>query len=206
VSSTLKSELQYRLDSKEDRDKQALNLLATGAFNRQLKDLNVTGTLTERLNGLINGLFSDNEGKLQVGVNLEAGQSTPGFETDSRLGVTLQTKITDRVLINGKVGASVGGVSESVIAGDVQIDFLLNEEGTLTAKVFNRENSIRNFGEEIGYTQGLGIAYSVDFDSFGELLRKIFNKKEKETPIEETPKEKDKDNKFSDDSIRIKEK
>ncbi len=206
VSSTLKSELQYRLDSKEDRDKQALNLLATGAFNRQLKDLNVTGTLTERLNGLINGLFSDNEGKLQVGVNLEAGQNTPGFETDSRFGVTLQTKITDRVLINGKVGVPVGGVSESVIAGDVQVDFLLNEEGTLTAKVFNRENSIRNFGEEIGYTQGLGIAYSVDFDSFGELLRKIFNKKEKEEPVKDTPKKKDDNNPFSDDSIGIKEK
>lgn len=209
ISSTLKSELQYRLDSKEDRDKQALNLLATGAFNRQLKDLNVTGTLTERLNGLINGLFSDNEGKLQVGVNIEAGQNTPGFETDSRVGVTLQTKITDRVLINGKVGVPVGGVSESVIAGDVQIDFLLNEEGTLTAKVFNRENSIRNFGEEIGYTQGLGIAYSVDFDTFGELLQKIFKKKDKKIIEKEEPKDnktKTEDSKFSDNSIRLKKK
>lgn len=210
VNSTLKSELQYRLDSKEDRDKQALNLLATGAFNRQLKDLNVTGTLTERLNGLINGLFSDSEGKLQVGVNIEAGKNTPGFETDSRVGVTLQTKITDRVLINGKVGVPVGGVSESVIAGDVQIDFLLNKEGTLTAKVFNRENSIRNFGEEIGYTQGLGIAYSVDFDTFGELLRKIFKKKDEEViNKKEDPKAKDKDAEktpFSDSSIGLKKK
>ena len=45
--------------------------------------------------------------------------------------------------------------------------------------MFNRENSIRNFGEEIGYTQGLGIAYTVDFDTFGELLRKYFQKKKK---------------------------
>jgi hypothetical protein len=103
----------------------------------------------------------------------------------------------------------VGGVSESVIAGDVQIDFLLNEEGTLTAKVFNRENSIRDFGEEIGYTQGLGIAYSVDFDTFGELIQKIFKKKEKKSIEKEEPKDNKQDtedNQFSDNSIRLKKK
>ena len=77
----------------------------------------------------------------------------------------------------------VGGVNETVIAGDVQIDVLLNEDGTLTAKFFNRENNIRNFGEEIGYTQGVGLSYNVEFDTFKELLQIIFsgkNKKEKE--------------------------
>ena len=45
------------------------------------------------------------------------------------------------------------------------------------------ENSIRNFGEEIGYTQGAGITYNVEFDTFKELFQIIFsgkNKKEKE--------------------------
>jgi hypothetical protein len=65
-----------------------------------------------------------------------------------------------------------------VIAGDVEINFLLNDDGTLTANVFNRENSIRNFGEVIGYTQGVGLSYSVDFDTFKELIQKFFNKKE----------------------------
>ncbi len=186
ASSTIKSELNYRLDSDTDKENQALYLLTTGGFNRQLQDVNFTGTIAERINGLINGIFTDSDNKLKIGLNFEAGQRNPEFNTDDRVGFTLQTKITDRVLINGKVGVPVGGASDSVIAGDVQIDFLLNEEGTLTATVFNRENSIRNFGEEIGYTQGLGIAYSVDFDTFGELLRKIFSKKDKEITEEET--------------------
>ncbi|MBQ0787304.1 MAG: translocation/assembly module TamB domain-containing protein, partial [Oceanihabitans sp.] len=96
-----------------------------------------------------------------------------------RLGVTLQTNISDRIRINGKVGVPIGGISQTAVAGDVQIDFLLNEEGTFTANVFNRENSIRNFGEEIGYTQGLGITYNVDFDTFSELLQIIFKGKKK---------------------------
>ncbi|SDZ91918.1 translocation/assembly module TamB domain-containing protein [Bizionia paragorgiae] len=189
VSSTLKSELNYRLESKEDKDNQAIYLLATGGFNKQFKDFNVTGTLTERLNGLVNGFFTDGDSKINIGLNYEVGQTSPDYQSDDRLGVTLQTKITDRVLINGKVGVPVGGASESVIAGDVQIDFLLNADGTLTATVFNRENSIRNFGEEIGYTQGLGVSYSVDFDTFGELIRKVFYKKNEEAILDEDDEE-----------------
>ncbi|EGV44780.1 translocation/assembly module TamB [Bizionia argentinensis JUB59] len=178
VNSTVRSELNYRLDSKEDKDNQALYLLATGAFSNRLNDINITGTVTERLNGIINGFFSTTDNKVNIGVNFEAGENTPDYQTDDRLGVTLQTNISDRILINGKVGVPVGGVSETVIAGDVQIDFLLNDEGTLTAKVFNRENNIRNFGEEIGYTQGVGIAWNVDFDTFSELIQIIFKGKQ----------------------------
>ena len=53
----------------------------------------------------------------------------------------------------------------------------------------NRENTIRNFGEEIGYTQGLGLTYTVDFDTFGELLRKIFNPKKDEEEENKDKKE-----------------
>lgn len=91
--------------------------------------------------------------------------------------MTLSTKISDRVLFNGKVGVPIGGVNETVFAGDAEIELLLNEDGTLSAKFFNRENNIRNFGEEIGYTQGMGLSYNVEFDTFRELLRIIFSGK-----------------------------
>ncbi|WP_338733993.1 translocation/assembly module TamB domain-containing protein [Mangrovimonas cancribranchiae] len=192
VNSTVKSELNYRLDSKEDRDNQALYLLATGAFSNRF-NINFTGTITERLNGIVNGLLTSSDNKVNVGLNYEAGENTPEYQTDDRLGVTLQTNISDRIMLNSKVGVPVGGVSETVIAGDVQVDFLLNKEGTLTAKVFNRENSIRNLGEEIGYTQGVGISYSVDFDTFKELLQKIFKGNVN------TPKEKPEEDKTKND-------
>src|SRR5690606_30401319 len=154
------------------------------SFSRGIGDIfNVTGTINERLNGLINGILGDGS----VGVNYEMGTNRPEYQTSDRLGLTLKTKISDRVIFNGKVGVPIGGVSETVIAGDFQIDFLLNEEGTLTAKVFNRENSIRNFGEEIGYTQGLGISYNVEFDNFKELIRKLFTSSKKEENKSKNP-------------------
>ena len=156
---------------------------------------------------IINGLFASSDNKVNIGLNFEAGENTPEYNTDDRLGVTLQTNISDRILINGKVGVPVGGVSETVIAGDVQIDFLLNEEGTLTAKVFNRENSIRNFGEEIGYTQGVGIAWNVDFDTFGELIDIIFKgKKRAQEELEAEQAEEDNSEKLTPDYIGFKKK
>ena len=76
-------------------------------------------------------------------------------------------------MINGKIGVPIDGVQETVIVGDVQIDFILNESGTLKAKVFNRENDFRYLGDEFGYTQGMGMSYQVDFNTFQELIQKI---------------------------------
>ncbi len=98
---------------------------------------------------------------------------TPEQSMADRFGVTLSTQISERVLINGQVGVPVGGVTETVIVGNLEIEFLLNEEGNLRAKIFNRENNIQYLGEELGFTQGVGLSYQVDFDTFKELLRKI---------------------------------
>ena len=176
VSSSLNSELQYRLDDNESRELQALSVVTSGTFISEvnISQQTITGNLAERASAIVNSLFSDGEGKLKVGLNYQSGQRTPELQTDDRLGLTVSTQLNDRILINGKLGVPIGGVSETVFAGDIQVDFLLNDEGTLTAKIFNRENSIRNFGEEIGYTQGVGLSYHVDFDTFKELLGKIF--------------------------------
>ena len=57
---------------------------------------------------------------------------------------------------------------------------MLNEDRTLSLKFFNKENSIQNFGEQIGYTQGLGLSYNIEFENVKELLEKIFTNKIKQ--------------------------
>ena len=63
--------------------------------------------------------------------------------------------------------------------GDVQIDFILNESGTLKAKVFNRENDFRYLGDEFGCK--IGYVYQVDFNTFQELIEKIKSNASKST-------------------------
>ncbi len=210
VSSTIKSELDYRLETKESRDNQGVFLLATGSFASEISlGQQAYGTVEDRVNNLFNSLFSSDDDKVRVGVNFESGETTPEYQTDDRLGLTLSTKISDRVLFNGKVGVPVGGVNQTVIAGDAEIELLLNDDGTLSAKFFNRENNIRNFGEEIGYTQGLGLSYSVEFDTFKELLQIIFsgkNKEEKEAQKRDEEANKKEEEQMTPDYITIKPK
>ncbi len=183
VNSTIRSELQYRLETESERSDQALYFLATGGSfqNRGSGELNVSGTIAERLNGIVNGIFTSEDGKINFGFNYEAGQNRPDYQTDDRVVATFQTQINDKVFFNGSVGVPVGGAGETqtVVAGDLEINFLLNADGTLSAKVFNRENNIQSFGQNIGYTQGVGLSYNVDFDTFKELLRNLFKKKPK---------------------------
>lgn len=188
ANSTIKSELQYRLDSDADRENQALYFLATGGSfqNRGSGEINVSGTIAERLNGIVNGIFTSEDGKINFGFNYEAGQNRPDYQTDDRVVATFQTQINDKVFFNGSVGVPVGGgtgETQTVVAGDLEINFLLNEDGTLSAKVFNRQVDIQSFGQDIGYKQGVGLSYNVDFDTFKELIRSLFKKKPKPKEI-----------------------
>jgi hypothetical protein len=177
VSSVLKSEIEYKLQDRDARQTQAFALLSTGSFVTAETAGNAAyGPLFERAGSLINGLFADEDSKLQLGFDYSQGNRLT--EISDRVGVTVSTRINDRISINGKVGVPVGGVSESVIVGNVEIQMQLNEDGTLTAHVFNRENNINYIGEGIGYTQGLGLTYNVEFNDFKEMIRKIFTKKQ----------------------------
>jgi hypothetical protein len=106
-------------------------------------------------------------------------------------------------LINGQVGVPVGGVTETVIVGNLEIEFLLNEEGNLRAKIFNRENNIQYIGEELGFTQGVGLSYQVDFDTFKELLRKIVDKEVAAANLPEETPEREKQKSLAPDYIRF---
>ena len=46
----------------------------------------------------------------------------------------------------------------------------------IAKKVFNRENEFRYIGEELGYTQGVGLSYQVDFQTFRDLIFKLMQK------------------------------
>ncbi|MDM1377770.1 translocation/assembly module TamB [Myroides marinus] len=182
VSSVVKSELDYKLSDRDTRERQAMALLATGAFfSSDNSSSTLAGSLFERASSIFDDLFSDEDDKFKVGLNYAQGERNPYTQTEGRVGVTFSTKVNDRISVNGKLGVPVGGVEQSVIVGDVEVMLRLNESGSLSARVFNRENDINYIGEGIGYTQGVGLSYEVDFDTFKELLSKILNKAEQDS-------------------------
>ncbi|WP_449405378.1 translocation/assembly module TamB domain-containing protein [Maribacter arenosus] len=190
TSSIIQSELEYRLQDPQVEEKNAIFLLAQGTFVNEQSGINsqaVTGNLIQSASGLLNQVLSGGNDKFDLGLSYEQGiqDASTDIETENRIGVTVSTQISDRILINGQARVPVGGATETVVTGDFELQLLLNEEGTLSAKFFNRENEIQAFlGDRQGYTQGAGLSYEVDFNSFKELMQKMFGgKKAKEKQI-----------------------
>lgn len=184
TNTIVQSELEYRLQDPTVEERNALFLLAQGSFVSDQSGINrqaVTGNLLQSASGLLNQVLGGENDKFNLGLSYEQGvlDRNADVQTENRIGVTVSTQISDRILFNGRVGVPVGGASETVVAGDFEIQLLLNEEGTLSAKFFNRENEIQEFfAQRQGYTQGAGLSYEVDFNSFKELFRRVVGKTE----------------------------
>jgi hypothetical protein len=178
LSAVVKSELEYRMQGRENTELQALSLVTQGTFYSQagLGQNAITGNLIERASGIVDDIISQEDNKFKLGLNYQQNdRSLTQNNLADRVGLSLRTRISDRVLISGRFGVPVGGVSESVVFGNAEINFLLNETGSLRANVFNRESDIQFIGEELGYTQGIELSYTVDFDNFKELINKILD-------------------------------
>ncbi|WP_243860471.1 translocation/assembly module TamB domain-containing protein [Flavobacterium poyangense] len=176
VSSVLKSEIQYKLDDKDVRQTQALYLLSTGSFMSPdgFNQSDLSGTFAETAASLLGGIIKSDNDKFNIDLNFISADRRLGQEADGQFVANITSQINERITINGKVGVPVGGVNESAIVGDIEILYRVNEDGTMNLRLFNKENDINYIGQGIGYTQGVGISYEVDFDTFSELVNKIF--------------------------------
>lgn len=176
VSNVLKSEIEYKLNDKDVRQTQALYLLSTGSFlsPEGVSQSDLSGNIFETAKGLLSGIIHSEDEKFKVDIDIISADRRIGRESDGRFVASISSKINDRITINGKVGVPFGGVNEAAVIGDLEVLYRVNEDGTLNLRFFNRENDINYIGEGIGYTQGIGVSYEVDFDTFKEFANKIF--------------------------------
>ncbi|WP_374173394.1 translocation/assembly module TamB domain-containing protein [Flavobacterium tructae] len=185
VSTVLKSEIQYKLDDKDIRQTQALYLLSTGSFMSTdgFSQGDFSGTLTETASSLLGGIIKSDNDKVNIDLNYISADKRLGQEADGQFVANISGQINERITINGKLGVPVGGVNESAIVGDIEILYRVNEDGSMNLRLFNKENDINYIGQGIGYTQGVGISYEVDFDTFSELVNKLFKNHKLERAI-----------------------
>ncbi|WP_244248519.1 translocation/assembly module TamB domain-containing protein [Flavobacterium foetidum] len=188
VSSVLKSEIQYKLDDKDIRQTQALYLLSTGSFMSPdgFSQGDFSGTLSETVSSLFGDIVKSDNDKVNVDFTYTSADRRLGQEVDGRFQANISSQVNERITINGKLGVPVGGVNESAIVGDIEILYRVNEDGTMNLRLFNKENDVNYIGQGIGYTQGVGISYEVDFDTFSELVNKLFKNHKIERAVKNT--------------------
>lgn len=115
--------------------------------------------------------------------------STKNFDLNLANGVGGSLRLfNDRMTIDGSIntvnnttGTSNQQANASAITGDVNIDYKISKDGRFRAKAFQRNDNnsdlLKRGNNQV--EQGLGLFYRIEFDTFGELWRKIINKEER---------------------------
>lgn len=189
VDPTIASELEFILNDNNVNEKttQFISLLAFGNFvNPDRVNFNATDQITNTASSAIASAFSSllnsPDSKFQLGVDYQQGQTDSDVERlniDNQVDLSVSTQVSDRVIINGKVGVPVGTQTQSSVIGEVKVEVLLNKEGNFRGVIFNRQNEIQYTIEDQGYTQGIGLSYQVNFNTLVGLLKKMGFKKQK---------------------------
>jgi hypothetical protein len=140
----------------------------------------------------INSMLSQVSKDYKLNVNLDADNLTG--ENTMALGVS-KGFLDDRLIFTGSFGvekyAESSQQTQSAFIGDVSLEYLLNENGTVRITVFNESNDYsiiqdKNLGL---FTQGAGLHYQEnfnDFDNFkfAQYFLDVFRKREtKKFPV-----------------------
>lgn len=104
-------------------------------------------------------------------------RSSRGDFSDVEVDVALSSHLlNNRLLLNGNLGYRDKSLNNNSFIGDFDIEYLLNRSGSLRLKAYNRYNDQNFYLKSALTTQGVGIVYKRDFDSFLSFLRPLLHK------------------------------
>ncbi len=190
----VRGKLRSVINTEEAMNRNIASLLALGHFYNMDKNISSVATtelssvgfstLSSQLTNWISKMNQD----LTIGLNYRpTSTGTDGTISSSEFDVALSTQLlNDRLLLNGNFGyrdevAETDNISNSII--DFDIEYKLGKTGKLRTKGFNRSNN--SYFKQAPNTQGLGLVYREDFDTFSGLLKSYWealkrpNRKEK---------------------------
>lgn len=184
IDPNTENQVKRLINSEEEKYRQAVSLLVMRRFTApseiasrgSASGASVVGVNAyEMLSNQLSNWASQISNQVNVGVNYRPGDAL----TSEELEVALSTSLfNDRVTIDGNVGMAnaASGTNQqntSNLIGDFQVEVKASKDGRIRLKAFNRSNNnslINNVNSP--YTQGVGVFYREDFNSFGELLRR----------------------------------
>ena len=152
---------------------------ADGGSTRSDANNALLTTSTELLTGQLSLWLSQINDNVDVGVSYRPGDEI----TTEEMALSLSTQVfNNRVTLNGTTGYSKGATTTSSLIGDFDVDVKLNPTGTLSWKAYTKTNDNLIY-DNSPTTQGTGITYKEEFNSFDEVIKKywemIFGKNDK---------------------------
>ncbi len=198
---TLSSDMESRMNSIINTDEMmtrqiiyllALNRFYTAEYSSNQQSYNELGaiaasTLSSSIGALM-GQLSDNW-SISPKVRSERGDFTD-LEVDLLLSSQL---LNNRLLFNGSFGYRDSRYNTTNFIGDFDIEYLLTENGNLRLKGYNHFNDRNHTMRTAITTQGLGLIYKHDFNTWSNFFEfskiKLFTEEEDEEEYEEYEEE-----------------
>lgn len=177
----LNSRLKSVINTEELMNRNAASLLALGHFYTMDKsDVSSSSELSSvgfsTLSSQISNWMSSINEDVNIGVNYKPSD---GVTTSNEFDVALSTQFwNDRLLLNGNFGYredlnNVPNENTSNSIVDFDIEYKLSPSGKYSVKAFNRTND--SYFKQSPNTQGIGVTYRENFDTFGELVNYYTN-------------------------------
>lgn len=133
-----------------------------------------SSTIASQLTNML-GKLSD---KWSIAPNL---RSDRGDFSDVEVDVALSSRLlNNRLILNGNLGYRDKSLNTNQFIGDFDIEYLLNRKGSWRLKAYNRYNDQNYYLRSAQTTQGIGIMFRRDFDSFDSFLKSLKRKKKHE--------------------------
>jgi len=131
----------------------------------------VGNTASELLTNQLSNWLSQITKDFDIGVKYRPGDEISSQELEVALSTQL---LNDRILINGNLGVGQHQSQTNNIVGDFEVQVKINKKGNLRIKGFTRAN--KDLDMEYGpYTNGAGIFFTDEFNTIGELFRKMIH-------------------------------
>lgn len=180
---------QYTFDqyvnTQEEMNRQVFSLLLANKFYSPQDASSQTAsqstgylgtTASELLSNQLSSLFSQNDRNIGVGVNYRPGDEVTNEEYELSLSTGV---LNNKILLSGNIGygrdASANSNGDGSLIGDFDVEVKLNKQGTIRAKAYTHSNNDVIY-ETSPTTQGVGISFQEEFNTFRELMRKYWEK------------------------------
>lgn len=184
----VKNKLASVINTEETLNKNVASLLALGHFYTMDKSSGQTASSNSEFSSVgfstlsaeIGSLLSRINDDVNVGVNYNPGDDASATGQEFEVALSSQF-LNDRLLVNGNFGYrenSLANANQNANGSsgilDFDIEYKLNPSGKFRLKAFNRADNSYFRQNSNGNTQGVGLIYREEFDTYSEWLNRYW--------------------------------
>lgn len=191
---TLKDDIKRKVNSivstDDMRARQMLYLLALNRFyTPEYMSATKGNELFSVASSTISSQISNILGSLSENWSISPNvRSDRGDFSDVEFDLALSSSLlNNRLLFNGNFGYRDKSLNNNSFIGDFDLEYLLNRTGSLRLKAYNRYNDQNFYVKNALTTQGVGIVFRRDFDSFAPWFRSLLGRGRRKETSQPTP-------------------